>query len=87
MATNKDLINNTDEETATSSNAKPNSFTLNNLHDIEKAIEMLNLIPSGSVKSTEAAKKKTYQFWQTQPVPRFGNFYFNCQLLMKRNMR
>lgn len=29
-----------------------------------------------SAKTYEEAKQKRYQFWDTQPVPKLGKFYF-----------
>lgn len=61
--------------------SKSNAITPNNLQDLEKAMKMLDIIPSTSVKSAELAAKKKYHFWQTQPVPQFGNFILLCSKL------
>ncbi|XP_064613857.1 glycylpeptide N-tetradecanoyltransferase 2-like isoform X2 [Liolophura sinensis] len=39
---------------------------------IQKAIELLSTQSQGAPKSIEEASRKTYRFWETQPVPRFN---------------
>ena len=46
--------------------------SLGKLQQLQKAMELLNL-PQGAPKSMEEAKRKQYQFWDTQPVPKLGN--------------
>lgn len=40
----------------------PSQWTLNKLDDIKKAMEMLNLYPTGPAKTTEEALKKKFDF-------------------------
>jgi len=41
--------------------------------DFRRAMELLSLTqPQGSVKTTEDAMTKQYEFWNTQPVPKIG---------------
>ncbi|KAL3831547.1 hypothetical protein ACJMK2_023287 [Sinanodonta woodiana] len=42
-----------------------------NLQKIQKAVELLTM-QHGTPKTLEDATKKKYQFWETQPVPRFN---------------
>ncbi|XP_072028638.1 glycylpeptide N-tetradecanoyltransferase 2-like [Amphiura filiformis] len=42
--------------------------SMNKLRDFQKAMEML--VPQGPAKNIDEAKKKHYQFWDTQPVPK-----------------
>lgn len=49
------------------------------LQDLKKAMELLNLAQQGSVKTTEDAMAKQYEFWNTQPVPKISKsrtFFF-----------
>ena len=47
---------------------------MNKLRDFQKAMEML--VPQGPAKNIDEAKKKHYQFWDTQPVPKLGECKF-----------
>lgn len=47
---------------------------MNKLRDFQKAMEML--VPQGPAKNIDEAKKKHYQFWDTQPVPKLGKQNF-----------
>lgn len=43
------------------------------LQQIQKAMEMLQMNQGQyAPKSLEEAKRKQYQFWDTQPVPKLG---------------
>ena len=42
------------------------------MSQIKAAMELF--VPAGPAKNIEEAKKKTYNFWQTQPVPKLGEF-------------
>ncbi|CAL1528474.1 unnamed protein product [Lymnaea stagnalis] len=44
---------------------------LANLTQIQNALELLSMPQSAAPKSLDEAKKKKYQFWETQPVPKF----------------
>ena len=45
--------------------------------DFRRAMELLSLTqPQGSVKTTEDAMTKQYEFWNTQPVPKIGLFLY-----------
>nr|CAG4643173.1 EOG090X055U [Ilyocryptus agilis] len=41
-----------------------------NLQDLKKAMELLSLSQGATVKTTEDAMTKSYEFWSTQPVPK-----------------
>ena len=49
-------------------------LNMSKLHQIQKAMEMIGLQPGAGApnapKSIEEAQRKTYQFWDTQPVPK-----------------
>lgn len=58
---------------------------MSKLHQIQKAMEMMGLqsaagaaAAAGGVpnapKSIEEAQRKTYQFWDTQPVPKLSEY-------------
>lgn len=49
---------------------------LANLTHIQNALELLSLPQGAAPKSLDEAKKKKYQFWETQPVPKFGELNF-----------
>ncbi|GFO46427.1 glycylpeptide n-tetradecanoyltransferase [Plakobranchus ocellatus] len=44
---------------------------LANLTQIQSALELLTMPQGAAPKSIDEAKKKKYQFWETQPVPKF----------------
>jgi len=44
-------------------------MSLGKLEQLQKAMELLKM-PTGAPKSIEEAKRKQYQFWDTQPVPK-----------------
>lgn len=39
-----------------------------------KQLAFLNFASRSSPKTVDEAKVKKFQFWETQPVPKFGNF-------------
>ncbi|XP_071957091.1 glycylpeptide N-tetradecanoyltransferase 1-like isoform X2 [Antedon mediterranea] len=45
-------------------------ISIKKIQDLSNQMELLNR-SSSSVKSIEAAKRKTYDFWDSQPVPKF----------------
>ena len=55
---------------------------IKHLSQIQNALEMLAL-PQAAPKNMDDAKKKKFQFWETQPVPKFGkisDFKVNFQI-------
>ena len=52
---------------------------MSKLHQIQKAMEMIGLQPGAGApnapKSLEEAQRKTYQFWDTQPVPKLSKCF------------
>ena len=49
------------------------SANMPSTEDFRRAMELLSLTqPQGSVKTTEDAMTKQYEFWNTQPVPKIG---------------
>ncbi|KAH9520312.1 Glycylpeptide N-tetradecanoyltransferase 2 [Bulinus truncatus] len=46
---------------------------LANITQIQNALELLAMPQGAAPKSLDEAKKKKYQFWETQPVPKFGD--------------
>ena len=45
------------------------------MQQLQKAMELLKMgQPSGAPRSIEEAKRKEYAFWDTQPVPKIGNY-------------
>ncbi|XP_078385989.1 glycylpeptide N-tetradecanoyltransferase 1 [Cetorhinus maximus] len=51
--------------------SKVNSLPAEKLQEIQKAIELFS-VAQGPAKSMEEATKRSYQFWDTQPVPKLG---------------
>ncbi|XP_051894375.1 glycylpeptide N-tetradecanoyltransferase 1-like [Pristis pectinata] len=51
--------------------SKANSLPAEKLQEIQKAIELFS-VGQGPAKSMEEATKRSYQFWDTQPVPKLG---------------
>uniref|UniRef100_UPI00398E40C1 glycylpeptide N-tetradecanoyltransferase 1 isoform X3 n=1 Tax=Pristiophorus japonicus TaxID=55135 RepID=UPI00398E40C1 len=51
--------------------SKVNSLPAEKLQEIQKAIELFS-VGQGPAKSMEEATKRSYQFWDTQPVPKLG---------------
>uniref|UniRef100_A0A4W4FSP9 Glycylpeptide N-tetradecanoyltransferase n=1 Tax=Electrophorus electricus TaxID=8005 RepID=A0A4W4FSP9_ELEEL len=59
------------KESAQDPPAKVNSLPADKLQEIQKAIELFSVGP-GPAKTMEEASRRTYQFWDTQPVPKLG---------------
>ncbi|KAL7976945.1 hypothetical protein Chor_008894 [Crotalus horridus] len=51
--------------------AKVNSLPAERMQEIQKAIELFS-VGQGPAKTMEEATKRSYQFWDTQPVPKLG---------------
>ncbi|CAL8342586.1 unnamed protein product [Arctogadus glacialis] len=51
--------------------AKVNSLPADKLQEIQKAIELFS-VGQGPAKTMEEASRRSYQFWDTQPVPKLG---------------
>ncbi|XP_037266908.1 glycylpeptide N-tetradecanoyltransferase 1 isoform X2 [Falco biarmicus] len=50
---------------------KVNSLPAERIQEIQKAIELFS-VGQGPAKTMEEATKRSYQFWDTQPVPKLG---------------
>ncbi|XP_023573913.1 glycylpeptide N-tetradecanoyltransferase 1 [Octodon degus] len=50
---------------------KMNSLPAERIQEIQKAIELFS-VGQGPAKTMEEARKRSYQFWDTQPVPKLG---------------
>ncbi|KAJ1136533.1 hypothetical protein NDU88_002948 [Pleurodeles waltl] len=50
---------------------KVNALPAERIQEIQKAIELFSVGP-GPAKTMEEATKRSYQFWDTQPVPKLG---------------
>lgn len=48
-----------------------NSLPADKLQEIQKAIELFS-VGQGPAKTMEEATRRSYQFWDTQPVPKLG---------------
>uniref|UniRef100_A0A8C3KLP6 Uncharacterized protein n=1 Tax=Calidris pygmaea TaxID=425635 RepID=A0A8C3KLP6_9CHAR len=53
--------------------AKMNSLPAERIQEIQKAIELFS-VGQGPAKTMEEASKRSYQFWDTQPVPKLGTY-------------
>lgn len=51
--------------------AQVNSLPADKLQEIQKAIELFS-VGQGPAKTMEEATRRSYQFWDTQPVPKLG---------------
>uniref|UniRef100_A0A8C9WI82 Glycylpeptide N-tetradecanoyltransferase 1 n=1 Tax=Scleropages formosus TaxID=113540 RepID=A0A8C9WI82_SCLFO len=51
--------------------AKVSSLPADKLQEIQKAIELFS-VGQGPAKTMEEASRRSYQFWDTQPVPKLG---------------
>uniref|UniRef100_A0A3Q2QJL8 Glycylpeptide N-tetradecanoyltransferase n=1 Tax=Fundulus heteroclitus TaxID=8078 RepID=A0A3Q2QJL8_FUNHE len=58
-------------EAAQDTLAKVNSLPADKLQEIQKAIELFS-VGQGPAKTMEEASRRSYQFWDTQPVPKLG---------------
>lgn len=64
--------NNGEDSALISSLSNPlNTISINEL----KAAMELYTLSQKPAKTPEEALKKSYQFWNTQPVPKMGNYY------------
>lgn len=52
-----------------------NSLPADKLQEIQKAIELFS-VGQGPAKTMEEASRRSYQFWDTQPVPKLGKQVF-----------
>lgn len=50
-----------------------NSLPAERIQEIQKAIELFS-VGQGPAKTMEEASKRSYQFWDTQPVPKLGTY-------------
>lgn len=50
-----------------------NSLPAERIQEIQKAIELFS-VGQGPAKTMEEASKRSYQFWDTQPVPKLGMY-------------
>lgn len=56
------------------------------LQEIQKAIELFS-VGQGPAKTMEEASRRSYQFWDTQPVPKLGTTFvgaFSCLTLRNK---
>ncbi|XP_043911055.1 glycylpeptide N-tetradecanoyltransferase 1 [Protopterus annectens] len=61
------------KQDSTSDNpVKVNPLPVEKIQEIQKAIELFS-IGQGPAKTMDEAKKRSYQFWDTQPVPKLGD--------------
>ena len=54
-----------------------NSLPADKLQEIQKAIELFS-VGQGPAKTMEEATRRSYQFWDTQPVPKLGMTFCQC---------
>ncbi|KAG9337603.1 hypothetical protein JZ751_028455 [Albula glossodonta] len=59
------------KDSSQDSMAKVNSLPADKLQEIQKAIELFS-VGQGPAKTMEEASRRSYQFWDTQPVPKLG---------------
>ncbi|KAK2110981.1 glycylpeptide N-tetradecanoyltransferase [Saguinus oedipus] len=59
-------------------NRKMNSLPAERIQEIQKAIELFS-VGQGPAKTMEEASKRSYQFWDTQPVPKLGVEQAECR--------
>ena len=50
-----------------------NSLPAERIQEIQKAIELFS-VGQGPAKTMEEASKRSYQVWDTQPVPKLGMY-------------
>ncbi|XP_028675458.2 glycylpeptide N-tetradecanoyltransferase 1 [Erpetoichthys calabaricus] len=58
-------------ESALEQSSKVNALPAEKLQEIQKAIELFS-VGQGPAKPMEEASRRSYQFWDTQPVPKLG---------------
>uniref|UniRef100_A0A7N4NTB4 N-myristoyltransferase 1 n=1 Tax=Sarcophilus harrisii TaxID=9305 RepID=A0A7N4NTB4_SARHA len=63
--------NNETLDSAQDQPVKVNSLPVERIQEIQKAIELFS-VGQGPAKTMEEASKRSYQFWDTQPVPKLG---------------
>lgn len=61
----------TDTDSTQDQPVKMNSLPAERIQEIQKAIELFS-VGQGPAKTMEEASKRSYQFWDTQPVPKLG---------------
>lgn len=59
-----------------------NSLPADKLQEIQKAIELFS-VGQGPAKTMEEATRRSYQFWDTQPVPKLGVMFAVLSLLFQ----
>lgn len=62
--------------------AQVNSLPADKLQEIQKAIELFS-VGQGPAKTMEEATRRSYQFWDTQPVPKLGMMSAVLSLLLQ----
>lgn len=66
--------------------AGPSEAVQKSMELIGKQLQQLQLSSNKSApKSVSDASKKKYQFWETQPVPKFGMFVYIIWVLLVNN--
>ncbi|ERE77623.1 glycylpeptide N-tetradecanoyltransferase 1-like protein, partial [Cricetulus griseus] len=60
-----------DTDSAQDQSLKMNSLPAERIQEIQKAIELFS-VGQGPAKTMEEASKRSYQFWDTKPVPKLG---------------
>lgn len=63
-----------------------NSLPADKLQEIQKAIELFS-VGQGPAKTMEEATRRSYQFWDTQPVPKLGTEFADLSVLLHTVMR
>lgn len=58
-----------------------NSLPADKLQEIQKAIELFS-VGQGPAKTMEEATRRSYQFWDTQPVPKLGMVVADVSVLL-----
>lgn len=58
-----------------------NSLPADKLQEIQKAIELFS-VGQGPAKTMEEATRRSYQFWDTQPVPKLGMTFVRLSVLL-----
>lgn len=61
-----------------------NSLPADKLQEIQKAIELFS-VGQGPAKTMEEATRRSYQFWDTQPVPKLGKILKSLSRLRETN--
>lgn len=66
----------------TNLSSQVNSLPADKLQEIQKAIELFS-VGQGPAKTMEEATRRSYQFWDTQPVPKLGVMSTVLSLLLQ----